>query len=516
MFYDLIALLFLLIVLVGGGFSIYGIYSLVQKRRNAAQPGGEGAGESGRPGGIGSAIKGVLTAREMYFLRGLVIVLITCGLLIPLGLVGDLVDGRSDMRYRAINSISESWGGYQLIAGPILVIPYVVEYTDTETTISKKGHEIITEKIRQRNEHLVVLPSVLDFKAELDPQVRYRSIYEHVVYSAPVGISGAFRLPTAEAFGERVARIDWDKAWLALGISDLRGITAESPLVWDGKSGASYSPGTGVRNLIGPGFQTRVELSAKDAGQEKEFSFSVSLNGSGGMSFTPVGEITRISVSGAWPHPNFGGSLLPTKHTITDKGFSAEWSIPHLSRTYPQTGILGKDDFYPDSKSIVKFNTGVSLHETVSLYIQIDRAVKYGLLFIGLTFIALFAFELVTKARLHLVQYALVGVSMTVFYLVLLSLAEHTAFIWAFSAAAAITALMNSLYMGSAMKSVFKGALVAALLGALYSLLYTLLQMEDYTLTIGTAIVVAAMGVLMFLTRNLPVKQSAGAEEKTV
>lgn len=449
---------------------------------------------------------------DRFFARGLIIAAITLVLLVPLSFVSGIVDERAYMRHTAIEDIEESWGGVQRIGGPILVIPYQRHYTYSEIIKDKNGNNVSVSKIGYSWENRIILPANLNFKATLSPQVRYRSIYEHVVYSTPIRIDGTFRLPTAESFGEDARRIDWHRAWFAIGVGDLKGITSETSLTWENASLGPYHPGTRVKNLIGPGFHTEVPLSGINAGKEQQFSLDIGLNGSGGLYFTPVGEITSIEVSGNWPHPSFTGDLLPTSRKITDAEFEAKWRIPHLSRTYPQSGVFEKDYFTGDSRSITSFTAGISLFETVSLYTQAKRAVKYGILFIGLTFVALFAFELVTRVRMHYLQYGLVGISMTVFYLVLLSLAEHASFITAFTSASIVTICMNSLYIASAQRSRIRGGIMALLLAALYTLLYTLLRMEDHALLIGTIIVLIALGALMFLTRNLPVQ----GEEKKV
>ena len=441
---------------------------------------------------------------DRMLIRGLLVAAITLALLIPLFFVENIVDERVSMRRTAVQDIASSWGEAQRIAGPMLIIPYLHKYTYTEEVKSPDGKVSAVVKEGIAREYRGVLPAKIAFDAKLTSKIRYRSIYEYIVYSAPVGISGVFRLPLAGTFGENATRVEWDKAWLALGVRDLKGITAETELIWNGTPCPPYDPGTQLQNLLGPGFHTTVQLEPKDAGQEKTFSLSVSLNGSDGLHFTPVGESTTITMSGNWPHPKFSGDLLPASSTINDEGFSAEWSIPHLSRTYPQSGIIGEAEYKQSDKSIVNFTAGLNLFETVSLYSQVTRAVKYGILFIGLTFVALFSFELVIQKRMHLMQYALVGLSMTVFYLVLLSLAEHVTFLTAFVCASTVTVLMNSLYIAAALRSVQKGLVVGVLLSALYTLLYTLLRMEAYALIIGTGMVLTALASLMYLTRNLP------------
>lgn len=439
---------------------------------------------------------------EKLFFRCLVIAGITLGLLIPLFFVSDIVDERSDMRRRAVSDIASLWGESQTINGPVLVIPYLREYITKGTVKNSEGKDVVEVRQQTVREYRIALPVDVTFTATLDPQVRHRSIYEYVVYTGTVDIAGRFRVPEAADFGEKIIRIDWENAWLALGITDLRAITGVSLLLWNDVKRPAYNPGTGLKNLLGPGFQAPLALKAANAGTENTFSLSVNLNGSGGIQFTPVGESSIIKVAGPWPHPSFSGSLLPTKRQISETDFSAEWHIPHLSRTYPQNGVLDQDEFA--GNAIRSFTAGVDLFEAVSLYSQIDRAVKYGLLFIGLTFTALLSFELVSRVRLHLMQYGLVGLAMTLFYLVLLSLAEHTVFLAAFAAASLVSIFMNSLYIAAAMRSAKKGGIVAGLLTALYLLLYALLQMEEYALLIGTGLVLLVVGILMYLTRHLP------------
>jgi inner membrane protein len=157
-----------------------------------------------------------------------------------------------------------------------------------------------------------------------------------------------------------------------------------------------------------------------------------------------------------------------------------------------------------DNGSIALFTAGVNLYEPVTLYRMVRRSVDYGILFIAVTFTALFAFEMVSRQRMHLVQYAMVGLSMSLFYLVLLSLAEHLGFGPAFAAASAVTVAMNSVYVGAVLQSVNRGLLMGGLLTALYAVLFSLLRMEDFVLLMGTGLVLAMMGALMFVTRKLP------------
>lgn len=444
--------------------------------------------------------------------RCIFIGIITLFLQIPLGLVSDVVYERAYLSREATDEIRSSWGRDQTISGPALLIPYETWYDRKETKIFKvNGKDESRETVtREYNMHYkVVLPGDLQFDSGLQPEIRYRGIHKQAVYTAPVDMEGNFSIPPVEAFaGNDLHKIHWDKAWMAVGITDLKTIYEATPAIWNGKTLPAYKPGTNAGYLLGSGFHIAVPLSVSDASAIKNFSMKLQIRGSGGISFTPVGERTLINVKGDWTAPKFQGNLLPIKRDISETGFSAEWVISNLTRTYPQLGDLRGYDFRhknggEEESAITSFTAGVDLYESVSLYRMVMRAVTYGILFIAVSFVALFAFEMVTRKRMHLLQYAMVGLSMSLFYLVLLSVAEHASFGLAFIAASAVTVGMNSLYVGAALKSAAKGLFMAALLSGLYALLFSLLRMEDFALLVGTGLVLAMMGVLMYVTRGL-------------
>ena len=228
-------------------------------------------------------------------------------------------------------------------------------------------------------------------------------------------------------------------------------------------------------------------------------SFRLSVNGTGAFRFAPMGRQTWATIRSPWPHPSFQGSALPDERRIDDSGFEAHWQIPHLARSYPQRWSSGDTGI-----ELFSFIAGVSLFEPVSLYSQIDRSVKYGVLFVALTFLTLLVFEIGVGTALHVIQYALMGVALCLFYLVLLSLSEHTSFATSVPAGRPEHDRDDHLvYRSASCRSLRRSAFVAILLAGLYALLYSLLQLEDYALLLGTAFLVLIVLVLMRLTRNL-------------
>lgn len=502
--------------LVGIGLAIYGFVCLLGRGRSAPLKSAASRGQSPSknppettdngsevlPSGVSkfedSPKKSQMMFTSAMMVRCLVIVGITIGLLLPLGYFSTVVDERADLYSNAIANISEGWGKKQTISGPILVVPY-----ESWRTVLEEDPEDFQKKIKRDEKYIsykIVLPKKVDFSADLTPQTLYRGIYHYVVYFAPISVKGSFDLPSEENFSPRLERVFWEQAFFSLGVSDLAAVKSNNPLLWNQEPAGGFEPGTNVKDLLGPGFHSRVRLQKEQ--RQYNFALDIEINGSGGIFFTPVGETTEIFISGNWPAPSFDGNLLPNKREISREGFKATWSIPHLSRTYPQAGVLG-DYQYKNTSAITSFTAGVNLYETVSLYRQVTRAVKYGILFIGLTFVAIFSFELVTRSRMHLIQYGFVGIAMCLFYLVLLSLAEHISFWQAFIAASLVSIIMNGLYITAAMRSKTKGATITLLLACLYVILYVILQLEDYALLVGTILVLVVVGVLMYLTRNL-------------
>ena len=454
--------------------------------------------------------------------RSAIILVITLLLLIPLAFVKDIVSERQTLQMEAANNISTGWGKTQQISGPLLVVPYEV-WQDCKKTIKvkedkeEKDKEVIERILSMR--YKLILPADLRFDAQIDPQIRYRGIYRQILYTSSVSIQGHFTLPVTADFPSKLPteenvvasnlqKIHWDKAWLAVGIADLKAVTESGPLQWAGGAVTAYKPGAKAEKVLGPGFHADLSLTDKAAGAKQEFALKLALRGSNGMYFTPVGGQTAITLAGAWPAPSFQGDLLPVERSITDKDFSARWNISNLTRTYPQIeDVIGNPDKTQALGDIRKFTAGVALHETISLYRMVRRAVHYAILFIAASFVTLFAFEMASDRRMHLLQYGMVGLSMSLFYLVLLSLAEHVNFGLAFLAAGAVTAGMNSLYVAAALQSKARGLAMAVLLISLYSLLFSLLRMEDYALLVGTGLLVAMMAVLMFVTRKLTAVQ---------
>jgi len=425
-------------------------------------------------------------------------------MLIPLAAVHDLVRERNRLHDSALSDIASIWGGEQVVKGPALVVPFVERYLIEETETDEDGNERTRTKTEDCQKIAVFLPKELELEFHLDEEYRHRGIYDALVYASKLRLVGYFERPEIQSLSKDLHSVDWDGAYLAFSLSDTRAIQSASEARVGGEPMA-FAPGTRLQELLGSGFHIPLAGFESERAQVP-FELDLSFHGSHGLRFAPFGETTEISMASTWPHPSFQGSALPNSYEASDEGFEAKWSIPHLTRNYPQQFIYGDTTVDFD-----EFLAGVDLFEPVFLNSKVTRAVKYGLLFVLLTYLVFLVFELAAGVRLHVIQYGLIGLAMSLFYLTLLSLAEHVAFGLAYLAATAVNAGMISVYAGATTRSRARAGIVFATLSALYALLFALLHMESYALLLGTLLLTAVVAVLMYLTRDLERQPLAAA-----
>ena len=439
-------------------------------------------------------------------IRFLVIGLIALLMLIPITQVTGLVAEREGLYYKVLRGIADQWGKPQVISGPALVLPIIEKYVVDEKVKSQDGSEKIISKDVYKNKHLVILPKKLDKDIKMQEHYRHRAIYKSLVYEAAINVQGRFMLPDIKKMSDNLHQVRYEKAFVLMGLSDTKAINHVTKINLGSRQ---YTFEPGVRRNIGginSGFHAKVTLEPEI--DEYEFNFAFNTKGSSNIRFTAFGETTEVTILSKWQHPSFQGDILPTERkTVNDgfDGFSARWVIPSLARSFPQNWIAENDSYRLDS-----LKTGVDLYEPVFLYSLVSRAIKYGILFIALTFLTFLIFELTSKNMLHYIQYALIGLSMAMFFLTLLSLSEHIMFLYAYIVAAAITVFSISVYSYFGSRRAGQALVIFVLLSALYIILYSLLQLEDYALLMGTGLLLTVLLVLMWITRNL----RAGSSKK--
>ncbi len=396
-------------------------------------------------------------------------------------------------------SISEGWGGPQVLVGPRLVIPYRTQVTET----AQENGKTVT-RTRDATAELEILPERSVMNTDLTPEKRKRSIYEAVVYQATQAGNARFVMPDNLADRDIPAEaLMFEKAELRFGLSDVRGLrggSAEARL--DGRA-LKLRPGRGAG---GTGFHAEVDATAIKAGGVTA-NYSFGFRGNGMLTLRPEGTETDWTVTSPWQSPSFKGGFLPTTRKIDKTGFKANWKIGGLALDGGPTVEVETKDYISRSSSDAapagNLDARVDLFEPVDIYNQVDRATKYGFLFIGFTFVAFLMFDVIGGVRVSLVEYLLVGAGLIMFFILLLAMAEVAGFPTAYAFASAAVIGLITAYSAAVLKSWGRSKFIGGLLVGLYAALYVLLSLEAYSLLIGALLLFFALAGVMYLTRNV-------------
>ncbi len=436
--------------------------------------------------------------RNAVALKLLLVGFLVLLLLIPLALIKSTLGERLARHDTAVATINQSWGKSQRLLGPILVVPFSWKTESEELVVGADGRRTREKVTKSHTSEAFILPELLEVTGVLDPSERHLGIYSASVYTAKLSWRGRFAAPSITFAGVSDPQPHLDRARVCLAISDLRGTREAITLRWGGDE-VLLQPGAALEGF-GPGLHAPVPL--KVAGGALDFSLELTLNGSTGITFVPVARQTTVRLTSPWTAPGFFGAFLPQQRDIGAHGFGATWQVSYYGRDFPQqwTPAIGQ---VPEPAAIEGSAFGVNLVETVTSYRTIERAIKYGVLFLALVFVSFFLFEVVSAVRLNALNYLLVGFALCLFYLGLLSLSEFIGFTKAYASAAAVSLLMVGLYSWSVLRSGPRALLVSGLLAGVYAYLYLVVQMEDFALLAGTGALFAVLAAVMFATRRL-------------
>jgi inner membrane protein len=368
-----------------------------------------------------------------------------------------------------------------------------------ETTRNEKTGVETTRVVDYARQQLL-LPEELSITAQTGVQTRYRGIYQARVYDVGGKVSGRFVLPPRAGLPADTDRTRYfisSRPHLAVGISDVRGIR-RSPLLRWGEAQVAFVEGTGV-DFLPNGI--RAPLGALPASGEVAFEFQLDLLGTDRWQLVPLGRSTTVDLASSWPHPSFFGEFLPRSHSVDAAGFRARWQTSHLATGMSARMERAQAGGPSGAQALARF--GVAFVEPVNIYLKAERAVKYGILFVILTFVAFFLFELLEALPIHPFQYGLVGLALAVFFLLLIGLSEHLSFLSAYLSASAACIALQGFYLSHVLRSAARGAGFAAALALLYGFMYLLLQSEDFAFLLGSLLVFVALAAVMFATRKV-------------
>lgn len=400
--------------------------------------------------------------------------------------VWGVIQDRESRQETVSNEISEQWSRPQVIAGPIVTIP--VE----KTTITTTGERVVNTTI------LTLLPQTLSYESQVESQLLTRDIYETPVYTATVNGTGNFNLSDLTFQASSDTQILWDKAVVSINVSDTRGISAIFDLTLNSDK-YQMLPSSDFSILDSSGVHTNVTLNPDQP--DYKFSFKLPLKGSREIAFLPLGENTNVIVKSDWNAPSFTGEFLPEDRSITESGFVATWKITAYGKNLPRYW-LGNSSLVTKELLLAK-SFGVGLYQEVDFYTMVDRSIKYSILFISLTFLTFFMYEVLAGLRIHPLQYLLVGLAIAMFYLLLLSFAEIIGFLPAYLVAAIATTILITGHCFSVLKARKRAFSIATLLMALYGYLYILLQLDQYALLFGSVLLFGVLATVMYITKDL-------------
>jgi len=417
--------------------------------------------------------------KSKLFFKALLIGILVLLLLIPSYFVQELIREREQRQKDAYEEVSSKWAGSQIITGPVLVLPY------TETVTNVSGPPTILRK------QAYLLPDKLSITGDMKPEERHRGIYQVMLYSSTLNISGKFNEIPLKQLRINVSDVLWNEAYVCIDLQDPRGLKEEMQLKWN-DSLITLNPSAINNAVMKNAFVAPVNVSPEGA---ISFSSQLQFNGSHELLFTPVGKETTVKLNSAWKEPSFTGGQLP-EYQISKDGFAASWKSLSHTRSYPQS-------WKETSYDLTNASFGAGLFIPVNGYQKTMRSVKYAILCIVLTFAAFFIIEMVNKKSVHPIQYALVGAALLLFYTLLLSFSEYIGFNLAYILATAATVGLIGWFIKGVLSSGKLSWLLSLLLVLLYGYIFTILQLQDYSLLLGSIGLFITLGVIMHYSRKI-------------
>ncbi len=444
--------------------------------------------------------------------------ILTLFLLIPLGMIKSLIYERMETKRSAVTEITSKWSGEQILTGPCIVIPYVQEL------VQKDKQELVRK-------NLLLLPEELNVVADAKAEKRKRAIYDVTVYRSDIVFSGKFNMSELAKTGVKPEQMYLNEARVIMGISDLKGIR-EGVVLQLGDEQLNFESGIPIDNLyaetappmdayymdrnkpttspsvstgiFGAGLNVKLDSTALTSVTQDAIPFTIKLflNGSEGFYIVPIGKTTTAQLKSDWATPSFGGGFLPASYDVTKAGFTADWKVIDLNRSFGQTINADNATAINQMESSV---FGVKFIQSVDQYQQNIRSVKYAILIILLTFVIVFFVEVLKGKLVNPFQYLLVGLALVLFYSLLLSLSEIWGFNLAYFVAAIMTTALIILHMSSILQNRKQGMFIGALLAFLYLFVFILIQMESYALLVGSIGLFCILAVIMYYSKKLKI-----------
>lgn len=415
--------------------------------------------------------------RYEYVLKAFIIIFLVIVLLIPTAMVSGLISERHERQSEVTEQISKSWGKSQTVTGPVIAIPYLDGATDSKT-------------------YAYVLPEKLKINGELLSEKLRRGIFSVPVYNAKLQLSGTFNADAMKSLSVSPSALDWQNAQLLIELSDLSGIGNQVILNWKGKQ-LQFNPGSLPSGPFNNSIQTPFPINPQDtASVNGDFVVDLKLRGSENISFSPLGKSTSVAINANWTNPSFDEAFPPATRRIDQNGFAATWEVQHLNRSFPQAWIGEKFNAHAS-------DFGVKLFVPTEVYQMSNRAIKYAILIIGLTFLIFYFIELSQRRPLHPLQYALIGLALCVFYTLLISISEQINFMLAYIIASVLTIGLIVVYTAAAFRNRKNALIIGGALALLYGFIYVVISADDQALLMGSLGLFIILAIVMYVSTKI-------------
>ncbi len=448
---------------------------------------------------FGNWIKTSITAR-MLMVGFLILVL-----LIPLSFIKDLIRERTNRQESVINEINSKWGNELLLYGPVLRIPY---RTFSETIIKDKSSKRVRSEIISTINYAYFFPNDLEINGTVNPEEKSRGIYKTAVYKSNISLSGSFSTPDFSEIDVLDKNILWDKAKVIIKTSNLKGVNSRVKIKFNKTEYAFNSKYNGDAQQNNPYSNSNhialhnlesKSLALSDSPKDglKTFNMELNTNGSKQIRFIPIGKETTVNIKSDWKTANFIGYFLPqNSDKITKNGFNAKWKALDVNRPFPQ-------QFFKTLPDLTKYALGVNFMIPVDEYQKSERSAKYGILVISLTFLVFFLIQTLSKIPIHSFQYLMIGIALVMFYILLISISEHSNFLKAYLIAGSAVIVLITLYSRTILQKIKFPVFIGLSLTTLYAFIFVIIQLENYALIVGSIGLFAILAIVMFVSRKI-------------
>jgi len=437
--------------------------------------------------------------RANVLLKAVIVGAVAVAFVVPLTMIWGVVKDRSRYRDTVTAEVARSTAQSQTLVGPLVVVRY-------RERIPGAGKGDV-EQVREGAE--IILPESLSIRSKVHVETRQRGIHRVPVFRSATSLSAAFTLPPRLGISDKHQLVEVPRAEIVFGVSDPRGIRSVPEVRLHGAT-LEARPGAGL-DWLKNGFS--VALPPDATGSRVPIEVNLDLMGTDRLMFVPIGAVTDVGLSSDWPHPSFVGAFLPDERNISAHGFQARWKLSRFAtgvddvmariRDSMSRGVPVIPDGGDGAPGLLSTDLGVRFVQPVDSYTQSERAVKYGFLFVFLTFVAFFLFEVLRRMAIHPIQYLLCGAALALFFLLLVSLSEHLPFAAAYLVSSVACVGLIAFYVGHVLRSTARGLAFGGLVGAMYGFLYVILQSEDYALLLGALLLFAALAIVMVMTRRV-------------